>query len=300
MKPSLIFSQYVWLVNTLRRYGRLTLEELNEKWQDDDVADGNPLSRSTFNRHREAVLYMFGVIIECDTQDGYRYYIDNPEVLENDTLERWMLNTLTVGSVLADSQSIHDRILLENVPAGEEYLQTLIKAIKTGHKVEICYARFGHSGYNICVAPYALKLWHQRWYLLSSDGRYLITYSLDRMRSVKLMDQTFKLPESFSAAAYFSEFYGVLTDADVPLQHIRVRAYGRTPDYMRTLPYHSSQKEIETTDDYADFTFDIRPTYDFLNALASVGPGIEIIEPVALRTQMKEWLKASLDIYKDE
>ena len=61
MKPSLIFAQYVWLVNTLRRYGRLTLEELNEKWQDDDVADGNPLSRSTFNRHREAVLYMFGV-----------------------------------------------------------------------------------------------------------------------------------------------------------------------------------------------------------------------------------------------
>lgn len=300
MKPSLIFSQYVWLVNTLRRYGRLTLEELNEKWQDDDVADGNPLSRSTFNRHREAVLYMFGVIIECDTQDGYRYYIDNPEVLENDTLERWMLNTLTVGSVLADSQSIHDRILLENVPAGEEYLQTLIKAIKTGHKVEICYARFGHSGYNICVAPYALKLWHQRWYLLSSDGRYLITYSLDRMRSVKLLDQTFKLPENFSAAAYFSEFYGVLTDTDVPLQHIRVRAYGRTPDYMRTLPYHSSQKEIETTDDYADFTFDIRPTYDFLNALASVGPGIEIIEPVALRNQMKEWLKASLDLYKDE
>lgn len=300
MKPSLIFSQYVWLVNTLRRYGRLTLEELNEKWQDDDVADGNPLSRSTFNRHREAVLYMFGVIIECDTQDGYRYYIDNPEVLENDTLERWMLNTLTVGSVLADSQSIHDRILLENVPAGEEYLQTLIKAIKTGHKVEICYARFGHRGYNVCVEPYALKLWHQRWYLLSSDGRYLITYSLDRMRSVKLMDQTFKLPESFSAAAYFSEFYGVLTDTDVPLQHIRVRAYGRTPDYMRTLPYHSSQKEIETTDDYADFTFDIRPTYDFLNALASVGPGIEIIEPVALRNQMKEWLKASLDMYKDE
>lgn len=32
MKPSLIFSQYVWLVNTLRRYDRMTLEELNDKW----------------------------------------------------------------------------------------------------------------------------------------------------------------------------------------------------------------------------------------------------------------------------
>lgn len=297
MKPSLIFTQYVWLVNTLRRYGRLTIEELNEKWKDDDMADGNPLSRSTFNRHREAVLYMFGVIIECDAQDGYRYYIDNPEVLEDDTLERWMLNSLTVGSVLADSQSIHNRILLENVPAGEEYLQTLIKAIKIGHKVEIRYARFGHSEYNIYVEPYALKLWHQRWYLLSFNGKYLTTYSLDRMRSIKILDQTFKLPDNFSAEAYFKEFYGVLTDVDVPLQHIRVRAYGYTPDYMRTLPYHSSQKEVETTDSYTDFTFDIRPTYDFLNELASAGPGLEIMEPVELRRQMKEWLTTTLNRY---
>ena len=64
MKPSLIFTQYVWLVNTLRRYGRMTLDELSAKWQDDGIADGNPLSRTTFNRHRDAVLDMFGVIID--------------------------------------------------------------------------------------------------------------------------------------------------------------------------------------------------------------------------------------------
>ena len=28
----------------------MTLEELNDKWIRDEVADGNPLSRSTFNR----------------------------------------------------------------------------------------------------------------------------------------------------------------------------------------------------------------------------------------------------------
>lgn len=127
-------------MNTLRSYGRLTLEELNDKWIRDEVADGNSMSRSTFNRHKDAVLDMFGVIIECDTKDGYRYYLDNPEVLDDDSLERWKLNSLTVGSVLADSQSIHDRILLENVPAGEEHLQTLIKAIKSSNMVEVNYA----------------------------------------------------------------------------------------------------------------------------------------------------------------
>ena len=299
MKPSLIFSQYVWLVNTLRRYNRMTLEELNDKWIRDEVADGNPLSRSTFNRHRDAVLDMFGVIIECDAQDGYRYYIDNPEVLDDDSLERWMLNSLTVGSVLADSESIHDRIILENVPAGEEHLQTLIKAIKSGNKVKVEYARFGHSSYCIDVAPYALKFWHQRWYLLASNGKYLITYALDRMRDVNILEDKFKLPEDFSAAAFFNEFYGVLTDSSIPLQHVRIRTCGYTTNYVRTLPFHHSQKEVETTDDYSVFTLDIRPTYDFVGALAASSEELEVLEPSALRSEVIEWHKRVLEKYQE-
>ena len=43
MKPAQIFHQYIWIINTLRAYRKLTLEELNQKWIDDGVADGNPL-----------------------------------------------------------------------------------------------------------------------------------------------------------------------------------------------------------------------------------------------------------------
>lgn len=57
MKPSMIFHQYVWIINTLRRKGRLTFEQLNRRWMAEGVADGNPLPRSTFNRHRDAIPY---------------------------------------------------------------------------------------------------------------------------------------------------------------------------------------------------------------------------------------------------
>lgn len=82
---------------------------------------------------------MFGVIIECDTQDEYRYHIDNPEILEDDSMERRMLNYLSVGSTLTDSQSVHDCILLENMPTGNEHLLTIIKTIKSENKVEVDY-----------------------------------------------------------------------------------------------------------------------------------------------------------------
>lgn len=81
MKPSIIFHQYIWIINTLRRKGRLTLEQLNDRWMRDGVADGNPLPRTTFNRHRDAILDMFGVVIECDKSSGYKYYIARKKAL---------------------------------------------------------------------------------------------------------------------------------------------------------------------------------------------------------------------------
>ena len=94
MKPAQIFNQYIWIINTLRAYRKLTLEQLNQKWQDDGVADGNPLQRSSFNRHRDAILDMFGIIIDCGLKT-YKYYIGNPEVLLNDgSISQWLFSTL--------------------------------------------------------------------------------------------------------------------------------------------------------------------------------------------------------------
>ena len=135
MKPARIFQQYIWLVNKLSQYKRLSLEELNNLWLKDEVIGGSPLNRNSFIRHKDAILNMFGIIIECDREHGYKYYIANPEVLKDDAIERWMLSTLTVNTVLSDSSSLSDRILLEYVPAGEQYLQTIIQALKINRRL---------------------------------------------------------------------------------------------------------------------------------------------------------------------
>ena len=88
-----VFKHYVWIVNTLRHGGRLTLNDLNERWVNDEVADGNPLPRSSFNKYRTAIIDMFGLRIECDK--CHRYYISNPGNLNGDRLKQWMLSTLT-------------------------------------------------------------------------------------------------------------------------------------------------------------------------------------------------------------
>ena len=296
MKSAKIFRQYIWIINTLRAYKRLTLEELSQKWQDDGMTDGNPLPRSSFNRHRDAVLNMFVIVIECEPKT-YKYYISNPEVLSDDSIARWIFSTLAVHGVLADSASVKEYLVLENPPAGEEYLETIIRAIKTHHQLLIGYKAFGAEGYEKMLCPYTLKLDKQRWYLLTNTGRHMATYALDRMTKVELTDETFEMPADFSPQAYFSEYFGVMTD-DTPLAHVVIRAHDWTPNYLRTLPLHHSQREIATTEPYTDFSFDIRPTVDFLNELNKYGDGIEVLEPLELREKMHQMLLAALKRYE--
>lgn len=295
MKESKKYHYYTWLVTTLLNSKGLTLEELNRRWMNEEVADGNPLARTTFNRYRDGVLEMFGLIIDCDRE--HRYFIANPSEIDDDSMERWMLSTLTVGGVLADSASLKDRIMLESVPAGEEFLPTLIRAIKTNRYIMMGYQKFGSEGYVKQVAPLALKLSKRRWYLLADTGQDKRTYSLDRIKSVELTKDTFKFPDNFSPQQYYGEYFGVLTDG-TPLCKVVVRAYGRMADYLRTLPVHPSQKETLTTADYADFTMQIRPTADFVSELISRGDGIEVLEPAELRDRMAKTISAILKRYE--
>ncbi len=295
MKPAKIFHQYIWIINMLKAYGELTFEQLNLKWQEDKVTDGKELYRSSFNRHRDAILNMFGIIIDCDRQT-FKYHIRNLEAMKDGSIQRWLFSTLTVHGVLADCAAVKERVVLENVPAGLEFLEVIIHAIKTGKKILLTYQRFGADSNDKVVAPYAVKLFHQRWYLLSHTGNHYATYALDRMLAVRLTDETFKMPDDFSPQAYFDEYFGVLTD-ETPMAHVVIRAYERVPNYLRTLPLHHSQREIATTEKYTDFSFDIRPTADFLGELLSHGSNLEVLEPAEIRQKMKDKIAENLKRY---
>ena len=296
MKQIQLFRQYIWIINTLRLNGKLTLSQLSRKWMDDCVTDGNPLARSTFNRHRDMILDLFGVIIGCE-EKTYRYYISNPSVLEDDGLMPWLFSTITVHGVLADSVAVKDRVVLEDVPAGMEYLSLIVRAIKSNHRLLIGYQKFRVEGYEKVVSPYALKLFHQRWYLLArtADDQMRI-YALDRLTKAELTTEPFTMPRGFSPKAYFAEYFGVLT-IPIPMAHVVIRAYDTTPDYLRTLPLHHSQREIASTAQYTDFSLDLRPTADFVGQLLSHGARIEVLEPESLRQQMKQLLTATLEKY---
>ena len=104
------------MVNTIYKARKITLVEINEKWVDTDMSGGVALARSTFNRHKDAIEDIFGIFIDCDRQNGYKYSIGNDSVLREDTIQNWMLSTLSVNNVISESLSLQNRILLQSAP----------------------------------------------------------------------------------------------------------------------------------------------------------------------------------------
>ena len=92
-----------------------------------------------------------------------------------------------------------------------------------------------------------------------------------------LQKTNFKMPKTFSPKEYFENNFGVSVYTDIKPGIIKLKVYGAHCKYLRTLPLHHSQEEIETTAHYSVFQYYIAPTSDFIRELLSSGEDIEVL-----------------------
>ena len=291
MKSYELFKQYIWLVGTISRAGKITLEEINRRWLRTELSGGIEIARTTFIRHKAAIQDIFGIDIECDTRDGFAYYIANQEVLQEDSIQNWMLSTITVSNILGDSRSIHDRILLESIPSTGDNLQLFIEAMKSSRRITVTYRKYGHAETSVrTVEPYCIKLFQCRWYALVRHitRDTLFTLSFDRILDIQLTEESFKMNQDFDAQSWFSDCYGVVKNPDADLERLVIRAYGREAFYLRDLPFHHSQREIASGEDWTDFEYLLRISSDFYTPLLSRGPNIKVLQPEWLAEEIRQ------------
>ena len=300
MTTPTLFKEYIWLVNTIYQAGNITFSDINKKWLKTEMSGGVELARSTFNRHKVAVEDIFGINIECDRNNGYKYYIGNAEVLREDTVQNWMLSTLSVNNIISESLCLHSRILLESIPSADERLEKIISVMKTNCLLQIVYKRYdSDQEREHTIAPYCIKLYHRRWYLLARfNSGNLGILSLDRIRETEITDETFEIEPDFDEEVYFSECFGVVRDEDVKPEKIVIRAFGTECNYLRDLPLHYSQREIASTEDYTDFELYLRPTLDLQGQILSRGCRLKVLSPQSLADKISQTLQEAAALYK--
>lgn len=302
MKTQMLFKEYIWLVNTIYQAGKISLAKINEKWLRTEMSGGVEIARTTFNRHKDAIEDIFGIIIDCDKKDGFKYYIANKSVLREDSIQNWMLSSMTVHTAVQEGISLHKRILLEEIPSGYKYLQPILEAMKSNHCISFTYQKYNDAEAKTypVAEPYCLKLYKQRWYLLTRINLQFRTFSLDRIKSLDISTETFQLDKGFHAEAYFHDYYGVYCDEKTPPQKVIIRASKEERPYLRDLPLHHSQEEINVTAEYSDFSYFLSPSDDFIGEILRKKNRLYVMSPKELRDKVLQCVKEMVNNYTSQ
>ena len=278
-----------WIIEKFMEKKYLTLEGLNELWvKEEDLSDGLEMRRRSFYNHRKALKEKFGIDI-CLRDEGYAYYIRNPEIIRNNSLMNFMLSTLAMNEKLIDCKALMNRIVLESIPSGGEKLDVITDAMLKEFKLGFEYIRYGSSELKEHIAEvYGLVLYNQRWYILAGFGEEKkYTFALDRMKKAWMTKEKSHVDPAFDAVAYFDEFYGIYNSGR-EIMKIVIRAFGDESYYLRDLPIHKSQREIGSGGDYTDFMIELRPKKELISCLFARKNRLKVLSPDCIVEEMKE------------
>ena len=321
---------YSWLIGLLDRK-HLTFEEIANEWRDANAnQDEDELDKRTFHRYRENIQSQFGITVECDKSDGYRYYLKR-DPIANDDVTEWMLSSLRLAS-LGDMLKYHNKVMLDTPPYNTEYLDDILAAIDKQYLLKFKYVSGFGAESDIVLQPAFVRYFKQRWYVVgvkkqrsASEGkansnaeidgdadlnaevdvRKLVRcLPFDRISFLKLICEKYplsaKLKKFLTPENYYEDCFGIYRMEDVPVEKIRIRAFYPEYNYIEEVPLHESQQKIKESKDgmYREYTLTVRPSRDFLQELLWHGRNIIVLKPENLRQEMIGILKDMTKSYE--
>ena len=284
MSTAGLINRYVWFVTTIYNRGAISLEEIQHRYES-HFGRGEELSERQFHRYTDAVEELFDIEIKYSrTQRGY--IVADREGIDNMGMRKWLIQTFSVNNILHESQDLKNRILLENVPSGQQHLTTIVDAMRESVALSMTYQSFWMDDpATFEVEPYCVKLFEQRWYMLGKSEGYddLRIYALDRIKALEPTERKFKLPKKFDAVKFFEDYYGIIiSDDDYDVCPVALQVDAQQSNYLRTLPLHHTQVEVERNEEYSIFEYRLCPTFDFRQKVLSMGGAIEVLAPQEL------------------
>lgn len=290
----------VWLVDTIRRYGRISRERLTELWRGAPFFDGSDLARRTFYKYRNDIEEIFGVEIVCNPAT-YEYSIAEDSGADPGSVSDWLLNAMATNALLASSREVSDRIVVEEVPSARHHLSTVIEALRNKRCLVFDYHPYTRSRAtrDIVIEPYFLKIFRQRWYLVGfvpADGK-IKTYALDRVVKMEVSDREYMPDPDFQPAEYFRDSFGIVVPESEPRRMV-LKVDPNLAKYFRALPLHHSQQEM-VGDSYSLFTYRMHISQDLVEELLRYGARITVQQPPELRLIVKRELRKALDNYEE-
>ena len=276
----------LYLINLLQRRGPLSLEEINGHYRYSSLYDGE-LTPRTFARYKDFILETFPCEIQYDARlRKYKLIQDETD----EPLYEYLLSAYHIEGMTELAIKHQDKIFLMKAPTGVEKVQIILEAIDQHKGLECDYWAYNKKTVkHLTIIPYFLKTWEQRWYLVAepiNPHHGQSVFALERLDNLTLTQETMLPSSDITVHEYFKDSFGINHSDEGKAETIRIKVYGTQVEYVRALPIHESQVEVETTDDWSIFEYRVIPCYNFYQQLLWHRERLEVLSPNKVRDEM--------------
>lgn len=190
-------------------------------------------------------------------------------------------------------------------------LPMFYKAITDHQVLRFSYQPFGQEQFELTFHPQFLKEYNGRWFVFGEADRepfHAYNVPLDRIVSeVEPVDDVEYIPaEKGFYQLYFKNIIGVTHEKDAKVEQVVIRTKSEYQHgLLLTKPLHHSQKETQPFGEhngqwYGEVTLTIEPNRELRGRILMYGEGLEVVEPLTLREQIRDVIKRQMDAYLEE
>ena len=179
----------------------------------------------------------------------------------------------------------------------KETIQTLNDAVLGRRTVRMRY-RTGRTGTESERELDPYRIWYRAGglYVIGHDhqSEELRTFAVDRILEIEATDARFEVRDDFDFDAYTASSFGVIAE---PATRVRIRFEPRWATYVEEHSWHPSQKLEPLPDGRLELGMEVGGTAELRSWVLSFGEGAEVLEPEALREEVRRELKAAVARY---
>lgn len=190
--------------------------------------------------------------------------------------------------------------------SGSHRLKDLLTALRENRELKFTHESFFREKPKTYeVQPYLLKEYLNRRYLVGkvkglqeqAPRDAFRTFGIDRITDLTVLPGSFTPDPKIEPKAFFDHVIG-LTYSTSTLQNVVLSFNAEQGKYVKTLPWHKSQKILEDTDDELRIQIVVKPNFELTQKILMQGDNVEVIKPESLKNEVKNHLKKALKKYE--
>jgi len=218
-------------------------------------------------------------------------------------------------------ESLFQKVKATLPPETDRYLETFRRTIKVGTQPHKHYGAFRETLDLVNQAIIAQKVLRIDYFTMSRKRRsrrkiapyrlwffdgtfYLIAYcylrrdvrvfAVDRIRSIDMLAETFRLPEEGVVDGFMETSFGVFRGASVP---VKIRFAPKVAGYIGEKTWHATQKLTRLKNGALLFEAEVAGTEEIQHWVMQWGAHAEVLSPASLRQAMQLETAAMLKCY---